>query len=213
MSPVQEKEAKIPPGAIHLPGWLDADGQARVLGAIRRLGDGDAGFYTPVLRTGARMRIRLLCCGMHWDAKTYRYQETRTDVDDLRVPPIPAVLADLAVAAARHAGFAMTPDVMLVNWYGAEGRLGLHQDRDESAETIAAGVPIVSLSIGDDALFQFGGPGRRDPAARIWLRSGDAFVFGGPARLNYHGVARIVPGSGPSELGLRGRYNMTFRQM
>jgi alkylated DNA repair protein (DNA oxidative demethylase) len=90
--------------------------------------------------------------------------------------------------------------------------MGLHQDKDESAESIAAGIPVVSVSIGDTARFLFGGLRRRDPVEPLPLESGDAFVFGGPARLRYHGVTRIVPGTAPPELGLAGRFNLTFRQ-
>lgn len=197
---------------MHLRSWLTVDEQRDVLAVLRRLGDSEAGFYTPVLRNGARMRLRMLCCGRHWNARTYRYEAVRTDVDGLPVPPIPSVLVDLARRAAGDAGFEMDPDVLLVNWYGAEGRLGLHQDKDELPETIEAGVPIVSLSIGDSALFEFGGALRKDPVERIWLSSGDAFVFGGASRLNHHGVSRVASGTGPVELGVPGRYNLTFRQ-
>jgi alkylated DNA repair protein (DNA oxidative demethylase) len=90
--------------------------------------------------------------------------------------------------------------------------MGLHQDKDEGPESIAAGLPVVSLSVGDTAQFLFGGLKRRDPVDVIALESGDAFVFGGPARLRYHGVSRISPGTAPAELALEGRFNLTFRQ-
>ena len=90
--------------------------------------------------------------------------------------------------------------------------MGLHQDKDEGAEGIAAGLPVVSLSIGDTARFLFGGLRRRDPVETFLLESGDAFVFGGPDRLRYHGVTRILRGTGPEVLGLEGRFNLTFRQ-
>jgi alkylated DNA repair protein (DNA oxidative demethylase) len=70
----------------------------------------------------------------------------------------------------------------------------------------------VSVSLGDTAQFLFGGTRRRDPVDTRLLESGDAFVFGGPARLRYHGVSRIIPGSAPAELALAGRLNLTFRQ-
>jgi alkylated DNA repair protein (DNA oxidative demethylase) len=90
--------------------------------------------------------------------------------------------------------------------------MGLHQDKDESASALAAGLPVVSLSLGDTARFLFGGIRRRDPVDAFLLESGDAFVFGGAARLRYHGVTRILPGTGPAALGLDGRFNLTFRQ-
>lgn len=202
----------IAEGAVHLPSWMPVETQLKALHEIRALADREAGFYTPVLRNGARMRVRMLCCGRHWDAKTYRYDLLRTDVDGLPAPPIPDGLKRLARDAAESAGFSLEPDVLLVNWYGAEGRMGLHQDKDERPETIASGVPIVSLSIGDAAIFEFGGARRKDPVERIRLESGDAFVFGGSSRLNHHGIARIAAGTGPTELGVAGRYNLTFRQ-
>jgi alkylated DNA repair protein (DNA oxidative demethylase) len=89
--------------------------------------------------------------------------------------------------------------------------MGLHQDKDESKRSIAAGVPVVSVSIGDTARFQFG-LRRRDEIMSTPLESGDAFLFGGPVRLRSHGVSRIVPGTAPPELQLVGRFNLTFRQ-
>jgi len=86
--------------------------------------------------------------------------------------------------------------------------MGLHQDRDE--QELSA--PVVSVSLGDTARFLFGGTRRRDPVEAIPLESGDAFVFGGPARLRYHGVSRILPGTAPAALGISGRFNLTFRQ-
>ena len=82
----------------------------------------------------------------------------------------------------------------------------------ELARSIAQGFPVVSISLGDTARFLFGGVRRRDPVDAIPLESGDAFVFGGPARLRYHGVSRIVPGTAPVELDLSGRFNLTLRQ-
>ena len=90
--------------------------------------------------------------------------------------------------------------------------MGLHQDKDEGAASLAAGMPVVSLSLGDTARFLFGGLRRRDPVESLLLESGDAFIFGGPARLRYHGVSRIVPGTAPAALALQGRFNLTFRQ-
>jgi DNA alkylation damage repair protein AlkB len=103
-------------------------------------------------------------------------------------------------------------DLCILNYYDAEGRMGLHQDKDESERSIAAGLPVVSVSLGDTARFLFGGLRRREPVEARLLESGDAFVFGGPARLRYHGVSRIVPGTAPAELGMTGRFNLTFRQ-
>jgi alkylated DNA repair dioxygenase AlkB len=90
--------------------------------------------------------------------------------------------------------------------------MGLHQDKDESPTSLERGVPVVSLSVGDTARFLFGGLRRRDQIESVLLESGDGFVFGGPARLRYHGVAKILPGTAPQELAGMGRLNLTFRQ-
>ena len=85
------------------------------------------------------------------------------------------------------------------------------QDKDEPAETIAAGIPIVSVSLGDAARFVVGGLSRRDPTSPVMLRSGDVLIMGGPSRLRYHGVTRILAGTAPDGMG-PGRFNLTFRQ-
>jgi alkylated DNA repair protein (DNA oxidative demethylase) len=174
--------------------------------------DGPAGGYVPTVRGGGRMRVRMVCLGRHWNPRTYRYEATRADYDDALVPPVPADLAALAARIAKEARFTFQPDLCLINWYGPDGRMGLHQDKDESRVSIEAGLPVVSISLGDTARFLFGGLKRRDPVEPMLLESGDAFVFGGPARLRYHGVSRIVPGTAPPELGLEGRFNLTFRK-
>jgi DNA alkylation damage repair protein AlkB len=174
--------------------------------------DGPAGGYVPTVRGGGKMRVRMMCLGRHWNPLTYRYQDTRADYDKAAVPPVPADWVALARDIARAAGFAFTPDICLINFYGADGRMGLHQDKDESPASIAEGAPVVSLSLGDSACFLFGGMRRRDPVKTLRLESGDVFVFGGLARLRYHGVTRILAGSAPAALGMEGRFNLTFRQ-
>jgi alkylated DNA repair protein (DNA oxidative demethylase) len=158
------------------------------------------------------MHVRMLCLGRHWNGKTYAYEATRSDFDHLPAPPLPGNLQQLAREIALSAGMTLDPDLCILNYYGADGRMGLHQDKDESAASIAAGLPVVSVSLGDTARFLFGGVKRRDPVEARLLGSGDAFVFGGPARLRYHGVTRILPGTAPTELDLAGRFNLTFRQ-
>ena len=118
----------------------------------------------------------------------------------------------IAREAAGAAGMRIEPDICIVNHYAGDGRMGLHQDKDESERSLAAGLPVVSISIGDTARFLFGGTRRRDPVDVIWLESGDAFVFGGPSRLRYHGVSRVLPNTAPAGIGLAGRINLTFRQ-
>jgi DNA oxidative demethylase len=203
---------EIAPGAVHLPRWLPLAQQRALVDRCRALVDGPVPAYVPVVRGGAKMHVRMLCLGRHWNGKTYAYEPTRSDFDNLPAPPLPeefkAVARDLAVAA----GMSLEPDLCILNYYDADGRMGLHQDKDEGERSLAAGLPVVSVSLGDTARFLFGGLKRKDPVEAFLLESGDAFVFGGPARLRYHGVSRIVLGTAPRELELAGRFHPTFRQ-
>jgi DNA alkylation damage repair protein AlkB len=203
---------EIAPGAVHLKRHLSIDEQRAIAERCLELGAGEAGFYTPIVRGGHPMSVRMLCLGRHWNARTYTYEDRRTDIDGRPPPTLPGELARLAERAGRDAGFTFTPDLCIVNWYGAASKMGLHQDKDESPESIAQGSPVVSFSIGDTASFLFGGLRRREPIEKILLESGDAFVFGGPARLRYHGVTRILPGTAPAGLPFEGRLNLTVRQ-
>jgi DNA alkylation damage repair protein AlkB len=203
---------EIAPGAVHLKRHLTIDEQRAVAERCLELGAGEAGFYTPIVRGGHPMSVRMLCLGRHWNARTYTYEDRRTDIDGRPPPALPGELARLAERAGRDAGFTFTPDLCIVNWYSAASKMGLHQDKDESPESIAQGSPVVSFSIGDTASFLFGGLRRREPIEKILLESGDAFVFGGPARLRYHGVTRILPGTAPAGLPFEGRLNLTVRQ-
>jgi DNA alkylation damage repair protein AlkB len=203
---------EIAPGAWHLRRYLPDDEQRSIAARCLELGSGDAGFYTPIVRGGHPMSVRMLCLGRHWNARTYTYEDLRTDIDGRSAPPLPSDLARRASEAALEAGFQFTPDLCIINWYGPSSRMGLHQDKDESPEALASGAPVVSFSIGDSARFLFGGLRRRDPVEKILLESGDVFVFGGDSRLRYHGVTRILAGTGPADPGFEGRLNLTFRQ-
>ena len=203
---------EIAPGAFHLEHQLTLDEQRVLAADCMALLDGDVPAYVPVVRGGGSMHVRMLCLGRHWNGKKYAYEETRSDFDGLPAPPLPNAFKQLAQRIAGAAGMTFDPDLCILNYYGPDGRMGLHQDKDESAQSIAAGLPVVSVSLGDSARFLFGGTRRRDPVETRLLESGDAFVFGGPARLRYHGVSRIIPGSAPPELHLAGRLNLTLRQ-
>jgi len=203
---------EIAPGASHLPRYLSIEHQRALVEQCRALIDGPVPAYVPVVRGGGRMHVRMLCLGRHWNGKTYAYEATRADYDNLPAPPLPDAFRTVARAIARDAGMPFEPDLCILNFYDADGRMGLHQDKDESTRSLAAGLPVVSVSLGDTARFLFGGLKRREPVESRLLESGDAFVFGGPARLRFHGVSRIIPGSAPPELELTGRFNLTFRQ-
>jgi alkylated DNA repair protein (DNA oxidative demethylase) len=204
--------AEIAPGAFHLSHLLAIDEQRALVERCRALCDGDVPAYVPTVRGGGKMHVRMLCLGRHWNGMAYRYEATRSDFDSLPAPPLPEEFRQLAQRIAVTVAQSIEPDICILNYYRDDGRMGVHRDKDESAESIAAGVPIVSVSLGDTARFLFGGLRRRDPMQVRSLESGDAFVFGGPSRLRYHGVSRIFPGTAPAALALTGRFNLTFRE-
>ena len=202
---------ELEPGLFLYQRFLDPEAQRRLWQTCTALAEGPVPMYTPTVRGGRKMSVGMLCLGRHWNALTYRYEDRRTDADGLPVPPIPPELAALAREAAARAGFDLHPDICIVNLYGAESRMGVHQDKDERRETIDAGVPIVSVSLGDTARFVVGGLSRKAPMSALMPRSGDVVVMGGPSRLRFHGVTRILPGTAPDGTG-PGRFNLTFRQ-
>jgi DNA oxidative demethylase len=190
-----------------VPGYLDRSAQEALLAAVREV-IARAPLYTPRMpRTGKPMSVRMTNCGeLGWmtDERGYRYQATHP-ATGLSWPPIPDVLLRAWADLAHHP----TPaEACLVNVYGPDARMGLHQDRDE--EDFAA--PVVSLSLGDACLFRFGGTRRGDPTNSFRLASGDALVLGGAARLAFHGVDRIMPGTS-TLLAEGGRINLTLRRV
>jgi DNA alkylation damage repair protein AlkB len=201
---------QLEPGLVLFEAFLTRAEGAALWDRCRALAGGSVPMYTPTVRGGRKMSVGMLCLGRHWNALTYSYEPSRSDHDGLRVPPIPEDLASLASDAARRAGFDFTPDICILNFYTAGSRMGVHQDKDERPETLAAGVPIVSVSLGDAARFVIGGLTRKEPMRPLALRSGDVLVMGGPSRLRFHGVTRILPGTAPNGTG-PGRFNLTFR--
>jgi alkylated DNA repair protein (DNA oxidative demethylase) len=210
--PRERRLVQVAPGAVWLQGSLSLAEQQSLVAQCRAIMDGPAGGYTPTVRGGGKMHVRMTCLGRHWNPLTYSYQLTRADHDHARVGPVPPEWIALAASLARQAGFDSRPDICLVNFYGPDGRMGVHQDKDESPAALEAGHPVVSVSLGDTARFLFGGLRRRDPIEPMLLESGDVFVFGGPARLRYHGVSRLLGGTAPPTLHLKGRFNLTFRR-
>lgn len=203
---------EIAPGAFHLSGCLPLEKQRDLVDQCRALMDGPVPGYVPRVRGGGLMHVRMLCLGRHWNGLLYKYELSRSDFDGRTVPPLPDDFRRLANGIAESVGMRLDADLCIMNHYDAAGHMGVHQDKDESEASLSAGHPVVSVSVGDAARFLFGGLRRRDPVDAIRLESGDAFVFGGPARLRYHGVSRIVPGTAPPALGIEGRFNLTFRQ-
>jgi len=203
---------EVAPGAFHVSGAFSLEAQRVLVEACRTLSNGPVPGYVPTVRGGGTMHVRMLCLGRHWNGTTYTYEPTRTDFDGLPVPPVPDSFRALARSCAESVGMTLDADVCILNYYDVSGRMGLHQDKDESERSLTAGLPVASISLGDSARFLFGGLRRRDPVETLTLESGDAFIFGGPARLRYHGVSRTIPGTAPPGLALAGRFNLTLRQ-
>jgi len=199
------------PGLFYYQSFLTPAEQRSLWQECEALVSGPVPMYVPTVRGGRKMSVGMLCLGRHWNAQTYDYEARRSDYDGLAVPPVPTSFDALARAAASRAGFTIEPDLCIVNRYDAESRMGVHQDKDERPETIASGVPIVSLSIGDTARFVIGGFTRKERPVPILLCSGDVVVMGGPSRLRFHGVTKILGGTAPDGTG-PGRFNLTFRQ-
>jgi alkylated DNA repair protein (DNA oxidative demethylase) len=194
-------------GAVVLRGFASGDEEA-LLADIRAI-VARAPFRHLVTPGGFRMSVAMTNCGtLGWvsDRRGYRYDPLDPDSGE-RWPAMPrsfSVLADLSAAETGFDGF--VPDCCLVNHYEPGSRLTLHQDRNERGYD----APIVSVSLGLPATFLFGGLSRSDRTVRVPLSHGDVVVWGGPARMRYHGVLALKPGR--HELLGECRINLTFRR-
>ncbi|MGW3417194.1 alpha-ketoglutarate-dependent dioxygenase AlkB family protein [Streptomyces phaeochromogenes] len=201
---------EIAPGAVHLPDWLTAERQSELLDACRAWARPPAGLRTVRTPGGGTMTSRQVCLGWHW--YPYGYARTVVDGDGAPVKEFPEWLGELGRRAVvdalgPEAATSAAYDIALINFYDADARMGMHRDSDERSDA-----PVVSLSLGDTCVFRFGNTESRNrPYTDAELRSGDLFVFGGDARLAYHGVPRVHAGTAPPELGLTGRLNVTLR--
>jgi alkylated DNA repair protein (DNA oxidative demethylase) len=192
----------------YFPWKLCPDEQVAVLVALRTI-IAEAPLFTPTMpRSGKPMSVRMTNCGpLGWvtdKERGYRYQATHP-VTGRPWPAMPQMLLDLWDEVARYPA---PPEACLVNYYSGTAKMGLHQDRDE--EDFDA--PVVSVSLGDSAIFRAGGRSRRDPTQTYELRSGDVVVLGGEERLAFHGIDRILPGTSDL-LAEGGRLNLTLRRV
>ena len=205
MRPAQELMAE---GAFLLRGFAGT-AEAGLIAVLRDI-VAQSPFRHMVTPGGHRMSVAMTNCGSAgWitDRTGYRYAAHDPETGK-PWPAIPPLLLDLAGRAADRAGFAaFSPQVCLINRYVPGARMSLHQDRDE----LDFGAPIVSVSLGLPATFLFGGLMRSDKPRRFRLEHGDVAVWGGPARLNFHGVAPLADGEHP--LMGRQRINLTFRKV
>ncbi|XP_077236948.1 DNA N(6)-methyladenine demethylase ALKBH1C-like [Tasmannia lanceolata] len=229
------KSYELRSGMVLLKNFIKLRDQVEIIRKCRELGIGSGGFYQPEFyqpgnMDGTKMHLQMMCLGKNWDPERKLYVDRRP-FDDAKPPSIPVDfkhLVEEAIQISRsfinnssndveHMLPKMSPDICIVNFYTNSGKLGLHQDRDESKESISKGLPVVSFSLGDSAEFLYGVNRIVDQAEKVILESGDVLVFGGESRLIFHGVPCILPKTAPrllvDETNLRpGRLNLTFRQ-
>lgn len=197
----------LAPGLVYYPDYLDRAAQERLLQSLRAITRAAPLFAPRMPRTGKPFSVRMTNCGrLGWvsDIGGYRYQPAHPETGQ----PWPEMPEQVREAWEHLSGYPGPADACLINFYAPEARMGLHQDKDEEE----FGAPVVSLSLGDTALFRYGGVERNDPTRSIRLKSGDAIVFGGPARLIYHGIDRLIPGHSDL-LPQGGRLNLTLRKV
>jgi DNA oxidative demethylase len=195
-------------GFKHTVQALDGPSQASLLADVLHIVSAAPWFVPRMPKTGKPFSVRMSNCGpLGWVSDReagYRYQAHHPDTGQ-PWPPMPAALLDLW---REHTGFPAPPEACLINYYGPGTRMGSHRDADEH-EPYA---PVLSISLGDDAVFHVGGPKRGDPKVRVTLKSGDVAVLGGNARFAYHGIDKVVPGTS-TLLPDGGRINLTLRRV
>ena len=202
--PAQEAMAE---GAVLMRGFAKP-AEAELVAALSDIAE-QAPFRHMVTPGGHPMSVATTNCGsLGWVTDRTGYRYDAHDPETAKPwPAMPAPFLELARQAADRAGFGgFSPDACLVNRYQPGAKMSLHQDRDESD----LGAPIVSVSLGLPAIFLFGGPNRSDKPRRFRLEHGDVVVWGGPARLYFHGIAPLADGE--HALIGRQRINLTFRR-
>lgn len=198
----------FPNGFRHLTGYLDRSAQKALLATVRNA-VAEAPFYVPEMpRTGKPLSVQMTNFGpLGWltdRAGGYRYQALHPETGR-PWPELPAVLMQMWADLSEYPA---PPEACLVNYYAGHARLGSHRDADEADKR----APVLSVSLGDDAVFHVGGAKRTDPKERIVLRSGDVVVLGGEARHAHHGIDRVMAGTSDL-LAEGGRINLTLRRV
>ena len=198
---------EIADGLALAQGYLDRSQQTAIMEDIRKV-VAAAPLYQPVMpRSGRPFSVKMSNCGpLGWisDKAGYRYQKTHPETGQ----PWPDMPGSIVKIWQELSGHGAPAECCLINFYRAGAKMGLH--RDENEEDFSA--PVVSISLGDEALFRFGGEQRKSPTKSVRLASGDVLVMGGAARLSYHGVDRVYPDTS-SLLRGGGRLNLTLRRV
>lgn len=202
-APWQEPLAE---GAVILRRFACADAQG-LIAQIMHLA-GQSPFRQMVTPGGYTMSVAMTNCGeVGWTTDSHGYLYSPIDpLTSQPWPAMPTLFRELSDAASKAAGYPdFAPDACLINRYAPGAKLSLHQDKDE----LNLQQPIVSVSLGVPAVFQFGGLKRNDPLKRVMLEHGDVVVWGGASRLFYHGILPLKPAQ--HALTNEYRYNITFR--
>ena len=195
-------------GVAYIPDYLDRATQEALVDEIREI-TRSAPLFTPRMpKTGKEMSVRMTNCGpLGWvtdKENGYRYQQTHPKTGN----PWPEIPQRLIELWNEFADYPKLPEACLVNFYKPSAKMGLHQDKDERIFD----APVLSISLGDTCLFRVGGKTRKDPTQSFKLHSGDVVLLSGEARLAYHGVDRIYPGTS-TLLKNEGRINLTLRRV
>jgi DNA oxidative demethylase len=194
-------------GLRFYPEYLGREAQGAVLAALRCVLEAAPFFIPRMPKSGRPMSVDMSNCGpLGWisDERGYRYEAAHPRTGR-PWPPIPDILLRVWNDVAQYR---YRPEACLINYYGPNAKMGLHQDRDETDFS----APVVSLSLGDSCLFRIGGIKRGDPTRSFRLNSGDVLVLGGDARLAFHGVDRIYSNTS-TLLAEGGRINLTMRRV
>jgi DNA oxidative demethylase len=194
-------------GVKHFPGFMDRAAQETMVLTLRDIVKAAPLFIPLMPRTGRPFSVRMTNMGeLGWvsDRNGYRYQATHPDTGT----PWPAMPQAILEIWQKLAGYPHPPEACLVNFYQGGAKMGLHQDKDE--EDFSA--PVVSISLGDTALFRFGGTERGGKTSTVKLASGDVLVMGGKSRLCFHGIDRVYSGTS-TLLKEGGRINLTMRRV
>lgn len=198
---------ELQPGLFLLSGYFNRSSQEALSDEIRTLVQAAPLYHPKMPKTGKAFSVRMSNCGaLGWvaDKEGYRYQPTHP-VTQTPWPPMPETLEKLWQDVAKTD---LRSEACLINYYGPEAKMGLHQDSDENM----FGAPVVSVSLGDDCRFRIGSTTRGGPTKSFKLHSGDVLVMGGESRLAFHGVDKIYPGTS-TLLKAPGRINLTLRRV
>lgn len=223
----EPKNLVIEPGIVILKKFLTMEEQQSIVEECFEKGsDTTSGFYKPkvlVWNKLCQMKINQMCMGYHWNARLHKYETTRSDHDNSPVHEIPELFKTICKKVVQESKRIDTknlpetnPNSCIVNFYEEGHTLGFHRDASESKKSILDGKPVISLSIGSSADFQYYyGKDERASKKTILLESGDVLVFGGPARSIYHGVPKVYINDFPKQLKMpkKGRINVTFREL